>query len=554
MQRWVNRALTWAPPLLALVFLATVLLNQGEIRESLNSHADFASAPVIAQLMSAAPDGRTVLLGDYAWYEALWLLRGTQWLPGHFLIWQLIPFVLWLLTAAFAGLAVRRIASRWAAILTVSLVICAGLGMRNALWSLTTHGPVAVHVALLGLALIVALQQPRWLRGWRGWVAAVVVGLITAVGATDQLVALCGVGSLLFTALLLWLRRGEGRVMGLALVVSGVAMGGAMLLIHWGEGASIIKDGKVFTFAASEDAIRHLELLPPAVSRLVASSVYGSAITKTNALMMAAGIAALVAMAVVLWGATRLTLRSLWPEQYAAAAAAKAPAHPDPDPDPEPVAAGVPLDPTTPWLAAVLFFGTVLLATLLAWVFTSAVSDQYASRYLVAGWLGVCVLIPLLADRANLRWLASLTATLICLAATVNLIKEPGPVAGLNFPTASTADQIEQFAKANDVTRAYGGFWDAMPITWHTRFGLKAYPIKACEGANAATQNCQFYLHTISSWYDPAAGRTMLLTDPTQPLQPVIDPRYGKPVATKTFGTVTATVYEGDISPYIGPR
>ncbi len=65
MQRWITRAMLWAPAVAAGVFVVLMLVNQGEIRAGLNAHADFASAPVLAELIGEARPGSTMRLGDY---------------------------------------------------------------------------------------------------------------------------------------------------------------------------------------------------------------------------------------------------------------------------------------------------------------------------------------------------------------------------------------------------------------------------------------------------------------------------------------------------------
>ncbi len=132
---------------------------------------------------------------------------------------------------------------------------------------------------------------------------------------------------------------------------------------------------------------------------------------------------------------------------------------------------------------------------------------------------------------------------MLCVASTLSFARHPSPTFESVLPTETLANEIQRFAKANGANYGYAGFWDAIPITWHTRFGLHAYPVLGCGDGN-----CRFYQHQISSWYDKRPGRSFLVIDPAQPLQPSADPAYGQPVATKQIGDVTVHVYADDIA------
>ncbi len=562
MQRQITRVLLWAPAVAAGIFLLALIVNQGEIRAALNAHADFASAPVLAELIGEAPPGSTLVLGDYPWYEAFWLLRATKWLPAHFFVWQLVPFVLWLSTALLAGASIwRASASRWAGVTAAALVICGGVGMRGTLWSLNTHGPAAFHVALLAAALTLAAARPAWTRGLRGWGGAVVLGAVTAVGATDPLVLALGVGPLLIASGIVWLWRGDASLLRLALAVSVIGVAGAKVLDRLAQDASISWTHKALKFVDIGGIVDHLGLLPGVAARMASRSPFSEAIAADTALAMAAALTGLIAGIVVLTVSVRLFKRAVWPERFGLEQAAvdgngngsseagAQPTAPAGDAAPAGDEVGVPAevgDPDTVFVAGLVFWFSVLAINLVAFVFTTAVIDVFGGRYLVSGWVALCVLIPLLAVRTDLRWLAGAVATLLCVASTFQFIREPSPTFESVLPTEGLANEIERFTEPLGAKYGYAAFWDSIPITWHTRFGLQAYPVLPC-GAG----NCRFYQHQISSWYEPKPGRSFLVIDPSQPQQPNVDPAYGSPVATKQIGPVTVLVYDGDIAEHI---
>lgn len=547
-------SLRWAPALLALVYLGTVIASQGTIRESLGSHADFASAPVMAELLgSAAPDSLTTL-GDYHWFEALWILRGTGWLPAHHFVWQLIPFGIWLLTALLAYAGTCRLGSRWAAATAAALVICGGVAARLAMWSLNTHGPAAFHVALVGFALAVAASAPRWQRGPRAYAAAVLVGVITALGATDPLVLPLAIAPLLAATGAVWIWRREPQLFRLAAIVAVVTVVGAAVLNRLARRASIGWTQREVKFIDADKIVDQIQLIPGSIARLFGANAYGAPVSLDNAIPMAGGLIGLLALVVALTTGVRVVKRMLMPERYGLEGApgepsAGTPAAGDPGAEAEPLDASEAPPSATLWVAFVTFWVGVIAMNLTAYVFTASAFELQGARYLVSTWVALCVLIPVLAVRLDLRWIGAVAATALCFTGVYAQLDDIAPTHEGVTPSVQTASDVRTFAAAYGATSGFGSFWTAVPITWHTRFALKVYPVAPC-GAT----NCRFHQHQISSWYakDPARRRSLFVTDTAMPALPVIDPQYGKPIATAHFGTVTAYVFEGDIAPFIG--
>lgn len=517
------------PAVLAVLFLLTLLASLGAVRESLASHADWASAPVLAELFPEIPPGADLTLGDYPWYEALWLLIGTGWLPAHHTVWEFVPFVLWLATAGAVGLGTRRFASStWAGVVAASLVVCGGIAMRGALWSLNTHGPAAFHVALVAAVLAAVVARPTLRRGPKAYALAVIVGAITAVGATDPLVAPLALGPLLAAGVVLWLRRGQAAVLRLGLVVSLVSIAGARWLDTLGERANITWTHKAVQFVDADAVVDQLGRLPSVVARLAGNSGFGLKAETTPIIAMAGGLLALLALAVVLHTGVRMVKDLLA----------------------DATDITVPNLTTDLWLAGLVFWISVLVVDLLAFTFTNAAFDAQAARYLVPGWIAVCVLIPALALRAGVPWLGALVASLIAASSLYGFAHAPRPTSeSPGFVNRSTAEQVSAFGRAHGATKGFASFWDAIPITWHTRFATELYPLWVCP--DDAEMNCRFYEHGLSSWYDARPGPTLLVIDSALPIQPLLDPDFGQPVATATFGTLTAYVFDHDLTPQI---
>lgn len=545
MPRLISRTVLWAPAFAAVAYLLVLLVSQGQIRAGLNGHGDFASAPVLAELVGQAPPGSTIVLGDYPWYEAFWLLRATEWLPNHHFVWQLVPFAIWLGTALLAGFAVRRITgSRWAAVTTIALLICGGITVRTTMWSLNTHGPAAFHVALIGAALAAALTDRRWLRGVRGWGGAIVVGVISAVGATDVLVLAIGIGALLASTLVLGLWRSDWAPARLAAVAAAISIAGTKMLDQLAQNANISWTHREVKFVGGDQILQHVELLPQIAPLLAGGRVFGESIGFHSALSMAGGLVVFVSGITVLVVAVRIFKRAVWPERFARPAEAAADAVSDADRE----EAGPAIEREQAFIGGLTFWFTAIVVNLLAFTFTSAAFDVGGGRYLMSAWVGLAVLIPVLAVRLELRWLAGVVATVLTFSGLLEFAREPNPVRSANFPTEGLANEIQRFTKENGANVGYAAFWDSHAITWHSRFLTHAIPVAPC-----GTGNCRFHQHYISSWYTPRGGtRSYLVIDPTQTGQPQVDPAYGEPVATKQIGPVTVYVYDHDIAAQIG--
>lgn len=190
MLRTAIRTLSWFPAILTVVFLVLVLSSKGLI-DDLYANADAASSIVIPELMGQAPAGAVVTLGDYGWYEPLWLFLGTAWIPHHQTIWVAIPFLTWALVAALVFSAIRQLGGAYTtASIGAALILCGGAGMRSVLWTPNFHGLAVAHVLVIGIWLVWVARHPAHAWGIRGISVAIGLGLLTAVGCTDPLVAL----------------------------------------------------------------------------------------------------------------------------------------------------------------------------------------------------------------------------------------------------------------------------------------------------------------------------------------------------------------------------
>ncbi|MFT4036055.1 MAG: hypothetical protein QM679_10835 [Patulibacter sp.] len=550
MRQRTAHLILWSPVAVAVLYLLQLVRTFGTVRDSLASHADFASAPVLAQLMSGRPPGSVVLLGDYRWFEALWLMRGTQWLPWHMTMWELVPFALWIVLIAAVYVAVRRISTgRWAALTAAALVICGGTSMRNTIWSLNTHGPAAVHAAILGLTVVLlagARQRPTFAR-WAIGSSALLVP-VTAFGATDPLLLTTGVAPFALACLALAWRTDDWVAGAYGLVVAAGSTVGAKVLLHLGDAAGLGWTHRAVSFVRPDAVLEQLEIVPSATASLVSRSSFGEQLGLASGVAIAGGLLALATGAIVL----RSAGRAAWAAVRSAPDSNPAPDHLAPAPDPDVAAAAQ--DPSAAVeeqrrLAArdafLVFWVAAASVGLAQFVFTNAAIDYFGARYLIGTWVAICALLPVVAELRGTRVVAAGAGAAIAFVAFGQTVANPKPTRDSPYPSQQNVAELLQFAREAHVTSGYAGFWDAIPITWQSRFKLKVYPLYPC----AEGKNCPMYQHQISSWYAPGdEGRRMLIVDPRNPTQPNVDEAYGEPIIQRQVGPMTVYVYASDLA------
>jgi hypothetical protein len=511
------------------VYLLALAIHAREVIDSMYANADAAAAFVIAELMPHAAAGREVVLGDYNWVEAIWLLRGTAWLPSHFAVWQLLPFAVWGLTVVLVAGAVRLVSTWRAALLAGALVLCVGADAREVFWTLNFHGLVVWHMALLAFGLACLAARPAWLTRPAAIVAAVVLGAVTAVGLQDQMLLVVGVAPLLIAGGAWTWRTGSTRPLLLTGIVAVVAVGLGVVLHQLTTDAGIIRDDRVFVFTPAVQLTNHLGLLPGALGEFVAGDSLGAPVDTFSVIALAGLVLAVTVVVLVAWRGWTL-VRTIAREPRGAAAAV--PAH-----------------------VLLIFCAAVVAATCAAWMLNGFLVDTAGSRYLGGLWIAAAAGLALLADTALDRRRFDGVVAAVCLIATIGVLHGIEPTKVSNFPTPRAAAAVRSFAVQHGARIGYAGMWDAFPLTWHSRFAVTLTPIQNCGDPTDGNRNCPPPEHRISSWYhaQPGNPRSFLVVDSSQPLQPSVDPRFGKALAVTTYGPLTILVYDHDIARDVRP-
>jgi hypothetical protein len=517
--------------LFAAAYGVVVLANFSSLITAVNMSSDNAVAPVIGKLLGSAPHGSQVLLGNHPWYEELWFLRATSGLPGYRQLWDIVPVASSLLGLALLAWSTWKALGAQAAALAASALLCVGAGAREFFFTFDSHGITAVHTILLGVFLVWLVGWAERLRDWQLALAALVAGTVSAAPATgDKLFLYWALLPMLAAAaLLVWRTRSRvyWRVLAVTVGVAAIALGGGALLRHAMHDQGWLGIEKTITFVAPATLVPNLVLLVQSYLFLGGGEFFGQSPNFVGTTVFLTGALLLVTVIALLFELRRRSVN-----------AAPAP---------------VPADRAgAQRFVYVTFWASSLLVTSVVYVFTNAPADVFTSRYLLAGYIAIGALLPLLALRSR-GWQASVAAgiCLFALIASYQVVRKPFAPANEAFPGPREANALVRIARAEHVSYGYAGYWDAADLTWLSHFKLDLYPVDQC--APSSPKLCRFNLGNISSWYVPRPHtRSLLIVDTRQPqLVSAPDPAFGKPLLASTIGALQVYIYPYDIASHI---
>jgi hypothetical protein len=194
--------------------------------------------------------------------------------------------------------------------------------------------------------------------------------------------------------------------------------------------------------------------------------------------------------------------------------------------------------------AYITFWTTCLLVATAVFLLTSAPVDVNGARYILAGYVAIAALLPLVVSR-GFGWRLAVSA-----GVSVFAISAIYQAATQSFASTalSQANLLARYARQQHVTYGFGGYWDADYLTWTTKFKLRVYPVVECTVTHGL---CIFRTVYISSSYIPRRHtRSLLIVNPTQ-LAPTItgvDPALGRPISSTTIGSLSVYVFPYDIA------
>jgi hypothetical protein len=521
----LRRVSPWLPLGVGALSALAVVVQLPRIIAALYTNGDVASAPVIGALIAGAPSGRTVLLGQYPWYESLWMMQLTRSLPGHREIWEAAPILF------TAGAYVLVVAATWwcfgrtRALLLAALLLSTTVGLRTVVFTLDFHGEVVVHACVLAVSLTVVLGAER-LSGWAVAALAVLVGTFTAMGvASDEIVLIGALLPMLLTGLVLWARRPQPRERRAALFAVAVCV----IAVLAGELAALaMRNDRIIpapfplSFVALGRVLANVEIFAGSFTNLAGGDFFGAKADGTGYLTLAAGLLALAALA----AAARWMWRRV-PEIGA----------PAPE-EPARAAAGT---------AFVLFWSLLLVCSTAGFLLTSTPVDATSARYIATDFVAVAALLVCLAPLHRPIVHGALVGAITIFGALTlyfNVAHATGESS--SYPTAKTVAEVEHYLLEHHATRGYAPYEDAADITWGSYLRIQAYPLERCTTPLGV---CPMGLHQISTWYAPnGASTTFLLTDVSQVGNiPIPDP-FGIPTAQAGFGPISVYIYNHDVA------
>ncbi len=512
-----------------MAYLITLALQLRQLLAAAYLNADAASAPVIGEMFGGRTGHSLTLLGHLGWYSTLLFERATHWLPLHRQVWEAAPYAMALCSAVLVGWGAWRVAGRWAAAVSLSIVVCAGPEMLSLLSVLNDHAPTWFTLALLG-SFVVLLERQADRLGWvsMGALAIFVGAVLGANAASDVLLTISGAVPFLLAAGATWLlqpSRRSARAALVALATGGIALLSGILLhayMHHQDVMAVV-DANTSTLVAAESVGRNFRLWWQSLAILGSGNFFGQAVGFSVVLAFACAVLTIGAVVAL----PRIARSQLAQSLAARRAGRHAPAD------------GALLAWCVFWSSSALLLST-------AFIFSGIPEDLGSSRYLVGLVLAAAALVPLLGGRSTLAR-AAVTAAVTVYAFTGWLALAQERIAPPASPSDQLANAVLKFTRQEHLAVGYSGYWDAAPITWATHLGVNVFPVQECDGNQHL---CGFELHIITSWYTPRPGaRSFLLSDPAYPSVPSAPtPDLGKPIAVHQIGQVMMYVYPYDIA------
>jgi hypothetical protein len=468
---------------------------------------DVAAPFVLAERLRGHGD---VFIPHYGSWSVLWTLLVTRSLPGHEELWAALGYVFCIAGAAAVGWATSRVAERWAGVTAFAIAIAVGPYALRSQLTVIFHVLPPFTAALLA-AYLVALAGPRPRVAF-----AVAIGVVAGVNAASDA--------------LTW----PAALVPFALV--------AVMLVVTTRRAAVARCAGALVGAALISAIA-----TDVVMRQLGYHVIGLELTHTHLSGLAGNIRHLARMVALLGGAN-YALPGGYP--------------------PEPLRVVLALLAVTGVAVAVLgavkqllgraeplrrayacYWGASVVLLSLSFVLTTnavalgAGSANYLLTFAPAAGAGVALLAST-SQRARLA--AALAVALVCVTNLIGIVQ--GHADTPKGAIGTYKSQIVETLERGGVQRGYAGYWDAQNLSWQSDMRVLVAPVQPCGDAL-----CRFDFSTIASWYQPHAGPSFLIVDPTTGVVAEAPPFAQSAKTRYRFGPLTVYVFRKDIGRYIAP-
>jgi hypothetical protein len=492
--------------------------------------ADSGSAGVIAQLYSHPPAGQYIVLGDHGWYEALGFYLLTRGLALHRFLWYAIPVAAWVSTIALVGFSAGRAFGRYGAALAIGGLLCLSPGGLMLVFQPTAHTNVIFHAA--ALAAVTGWLLPRIGRLSLPVVlgTGVLIGAFTGLAIAGDAIALAWAVLPFVVTVGVCARRGATvaapRTLALALATLTGMVVVAILFTAIMHGAGLRVDELAqsveMRFVKPNALAGNVGKLLNELTYLVGGNFLGHRIDRAGFLELVSGGTLLLGAGAVMLAVRRSIATA--PERHKGGGEAA----------------------VTTRLVHIVFWSSFLLAGLLLFLLSSVGSVDY--RYLVGPLVAIAALLPMVASRGG-DWRLAVGAGLavMALAGLVRLATRPLPyLPGDVRLSQRDITAVDRFADRYRATYGYAIYWDAVTLTWHTRFAVNLHPVIRC--GHPRTKYCPLYhADSFTAAYLPRRGlRTLFVEDARYHSAPLAS--WGKWIARERVGRLTLYAYRYDIA------
>jgi hypothetical protein len=512
----------WAFLPLGLLYIALLATHLGHMLVNVYGNADASSAPVLGEFYADRAGGK-VILANLPWFSTLIFELATKWLPAHRQVWEIGPYLFALLSIALMAWAAWRVAGRWAATLTATILLCSGPVVLELMLWLNDHTTTWYSLALLAAFVVLMAERSSTLGWWPLATIALFVGVIVGINvASDKGLLVSGLLPLLFAGTATWIvSPNPGTRKTMILCVAAAAVAGVSTI----STTAIMHSGGVFLayyelkFATLEAISTNVKIWWQCIVLLGNGNFSGEAITVTTTLAFACA-AASVGMVLLI---PRYTWRYIDNRR----------------------SGEQPIDERLS--VYMMFWAASLVCLSIGFIFSSVPVDLESTRYLVGLVYAVAAMLPLLARHGVVARAIVVAGTLVFLLTSIKALDhsetiQAPPVQG---PSPRVAEAVARTAESMHATRGFAPYWDAAPITWRSNFRVQVAPFVGC--GHQPTGLCPGALNYLEAWYRPGLFRTFLLTDSSgHPWTPPTALQR-EAVATYRFGTVTMYIYDHDI-------
>ncbi|MDQ6613562.1 MAG: hypothetical protein M3083_02060 [Actinomycetota bacterium] len=522
-----------APVGCAALYLLWIVAHFPRIISDIRLNPDASWAPVLARDLGTGRPGGHILVGTASHFATIWLLVLTRGFPFRDALWDVAPFVTFLVGLGIVAWAGRRIAGTWPALLIVAIGLSVTAPVLLTVMSAGNHGATYVADGVLAAFLVFWTTRSRDRVGWARVAVVVVTILVGTTLVSDPLFLPSGLGPFLGAPVALFAVTRNRKNAGVALVTMGITAASVVLALVvnlWMQSLGFQRTYETggYKVAPGRVAVVNFQIFGHQLLELSNSaySTQRSVVSHAAYIVMALFVAGALVVPFVLLARCLRTKRQ-WSNGIDEAR-----------------------------FLYVAYWVLSGLAVCVAFSFSAfAEGPSDTSRYVSPAIFALAATAPVWAARADWRRvLVALGATLFCLLSIAGrqrlfAYEIAFARAGRQGPNAIA------FLESQGVTNGYTDYFDSHPLTLQADMRVHFYPVIACR-TPVSHRLCPFFVNTRTNWYVPRPGtRTFLLFDPATSVvisaSPTAD--LGRPMVVRRFGQLYVYIYGYDVASKFAP-